>query len=75
MKTLIKNRQTYRRWIGPAGQSDGEQGPDNEEGEKENADKGGNTNGEGEGNTEEKSWYTNKGEVLQTLYLNARASI
>src|SRR6266545_1321494 len=57
MKTLIKNRRLYRKQIGSADQSDGEQGPgDEEEGEEGNndeegnADEGGNADVEGEGN-------------------------
>ena len=63
MKTLIKNRRIYRKQIESADQSDGEQGPGDEEGEEGNndeegnADEGGNTDGEGEGNANDDDWY------------------
>src|SRR6266545_3638948 len=58
MKTLIKNRRIYRKQIGSADQSDGEQGPGDEEGEEGNADEAGNADGEGEGNAND-DWYAN----------------
>src|SRR6266542_945595 len=59
IKTIIKNRRLYQKRIRSADQSDGEQGPgDEEEGEEGNndeegnADEGGNADGEGEGNAD-----------------------
>src|SRR6266508_1062379 len=58
MKTLIKNRRLYRKRIGSADQSDGEQGPGDEEGEEGNNDEEGNADGEGEGNADnDDNWY------------------
>ena len=63
MKTLIKNRRIYWKRIKSADQSDGEQGPGDEEGEEGNndeegnADEGGNADGEGEGNADDDDWY------------------